>query len=199
VKKLKVQKKPPQFLTLPQLGQVLEECESLHIYTFIVLGAFTGLRKGEMERLTWDDVDYDRGEITVRQAKNHNFRIVPMNALVRDALKRHPRHLHSPAILASPKGTPYKDLRKGFEKALAKAGLPRIRIHDLRHSFASNLVATGSSLVAVKELLGHKDIQSTMIYAHLSPNYSQSAVDKLVAFGQDMVNAQISDQKRSQA
>ena len=138
------------------------------------------MRKGELLRLEWRDVSFDRREITVREAKNNEFRVIPMNQLVWDTLKRHPRHLHSDMVLARSDGEAYSDIRNSFEKALAQAKLPRIRIHDLRHSFASNLVTSGQGLPVVKELMGHKDITTTMIYAHLAPNLKQSAVDALV-------------------
>jgi len=72
-----------------------------------------------------------------------------------------------------------------FEKALEKAELPRIRIHDLRHSFASNLVIAGMPLNVVQELMGHNDIKTTMIYAHLAPNARRAAVDALMRRDQE--------------
>ena len=77
--------------------------------------------------------------------------------------------------------TPFTRIRRVFDIALKSAGLPLIHFHDLRHSFASNLVAAGASLVVVKELLGHKKIETTMIYAHLAPDQKRDAVAMLVA------------------
>ena len=199
VKKLKFQKRPPTYLTTEQLEQLLEVCEDHYLYTFIVLGAYTGMRKGELLRLEWPDVNFNRREIIVRKAKNNDFRAINMNPLVWDALKQHPRHIKSKVVLARPDGEPYQDLRTGFEKALKAAELPRIRIHDLRHSFASNLVASGISLAVVQELMGHKDIQTTMVYAHLGPNLKQAAVDSLVRYSQDMVTEPNGTQQKNRA
>ncbi|MFA6109436.1 MAG: integrase [Candidatus Latescibacterota bacterium] len=186
VKKLRFQRRPPAYLNLAQLQLLLVQCTDQHLRLFVTLAAFTGLRKGELLRLTWDDVDLRRCALTVGQAKNYDYRVIPLNPGVVQALREHPRHISSRLVLARRDGGPYCDLRDGFEAALARAGLPRIRIHDLRHSFASNLVATGASLVHVKELLGHRDISTTMIYAHLAPDQRRAAVDALGRDGQDL-------------
>ena len=180
IKDLKYQKRPPAFLTLDQLDQLLEACGSPHLYTFVVLAAHTGMRRSETFNLKWADVNFKRAELTVRQTKNNEYRIIPMNKPVRDTLKKHPRHITSELVLAHGDGTAYKGVDHAFHKALEKAGLPRIRIHDLRHSFASNLVTAGVPLNVVQELLGHKDIHMTMVYAHLAPNAKRAAVDLLV-------------------
>ena len=180
IKDLKNQKRPPAFLTLDQLDQLLEACGSPHLYTFVVLAAHTGMRRSETFNLKWADVNFKRAELTVRQTKNNEYRIIPMNKPVRDTLKKHPRHITSELVLAHGDGTAYKGVDHAFHKALEKAGLPRIRIHDLRHSFASNLVTAGVPLNVVQELLGHKDIHMTMVYAHLAPNAKRAAVDLLV-------------------
>ena len=199
VKKLKFQKRPPTYLILEELGKLLEACEDECLYTFIVLGAFTGLRKEELLRLKWEDVNFTRREVVVQDAKNNEFRTVPMNQLVFDTLKRHPRHISGEVVLARPDGKPYRDLRQSFEKALNRAELKRIRIHDLRHSFASNLVAGGSGLPVVMELMGHKDIQTTMIYAHLAPDARQAAVDSLIQDGHDLDTGENKGTKKAHA
>ena len=72
-------------------------------------------------------------------------------------------------------------VKRPFERALRKAGLPRIRLHDLRHSFASQLVMAGVPLVAVQQYLGHAELSMTMRYAHLSPAAKQAYVEVLDA------------------
>ena len=105
-----------------------------------------------------------------------------MNDLLYETLSEHPRHIRSKFVVcrSDKQGSPYRDLRAPFEKALQRAKLPRIRIHDLRHTFGSNLVAAGVSLAVVKDLLGHNDIQTTMIYLHLAPDQKRDAVASLV-------------------
>lgn len=185
VKDLKHQKHQPAFLTLDQIDQLLGTCKHQHLYTFVVLAAHTGMRKGGIFNLKWDDADLKRTEITVRHTKNNESRTIPMNDLVVETLKRHPRHITSDLVLARDDGKAYKTVKGGFDAVLEKAGLPQIRIHDLRHSFASNLVIAGVPLNVVQELLGHKDINMTMVYAHLAPNAKRGAVDLLMQRGQE--------------
>ena len=138
--------------------------------TFIVTALNTGLRKGELFALTWKDIDFEREELRVRRSKGKRFRVIPLNDLVLQALREHPRHISSQTVFHNPDGSYWKDIRGGFNATLTKAGLPRIRIHDLRHSFASQLVSAGKPLPAVQQLLGHADLRTTMRYAHLVPD-----------------------------
>ena len=71
------------------------------------------------------------------------------------------------------------DIKKSFLTALRKSGIKDFHFHDLRHTFASQLVMSGADLNTVRELLGHKSIQMTLRYSHLSPNHKQRAVDIL--------------------
>ena len=182
VKKLKFQREPPAWLTPSQVDQLLAVIDKPHLRAFVVLGAHAGLRKGEILGLKWPDLDLDRRELTIRKTKNNEFRLVPMNELLYETLSGHPRHIRSKFVVchSDTQGSPYRDLRAPFEKALQRAKLPRIRIHDLRHTFGSNLVAAGVSLAVVKDLLGHNDIQTTMIYLHLAPDQKRDAVASLV-------------------
>ena len=66
-----------------------------------------------------------------------------------------------------------------LETALKKGGLPRIEFHDLRHTFASNYVMKGGSILYLKEILGHSDISTTMMYAHLAPSYLEEEINRL--------------------
>lgn len=180
VKGLKYQKRPPTFLTLDQVDQLLEACSYPPLYLFVVLGVYTGMRRSEIEGLRWSDVDLRRKEIRVQEdTKNNEYRIIPMAELVEKAL----RAAHSPFqeyVLTLPDGRTFRRSEKRFQAALGAAGLPRIRIHDLRHSFASNLVTGGTPLNVVQELMGHRDIKTTMVYAHLAPNAKRAAVDSLM-------------------
>ena len=83
------------------------------------------------------------------------------------------------AVIHNTDGSQWKDVRKGFEATLQRAGLPRIRIHDMRHSFISNLVAAGVDLHTVKELAGHRDIQTTVKYSHLAPGQKRESIDRM--------------------
>ena len=107
-----------------------------------------------------------------------------MNRTVREALQRHPKRIANSQVcslvFSSEKGNPITDVKKGFAGALKRAGIDRhVRFHDLRHTFASHLIMKGVDLRTVAKLMGHRDIEMTMRYAHLAPDHLQAAVDAL--------------------
>jgi len=179
---------PPEFdfLTDPEGERLLAECGP-QLRGFVALALHTGMRRGELCRLEWRDVDFGTGRhgmVTVRETKNQRVRHIPMNARLRTILEAHPKRIVDgkvcPLVLSTRKGAPLGDMRKAFSNALAAAGIDRhIRIHDLRHTFASQLVMKGAGIETAAKLLGHRDIKVTMRYAHLAPDHLQAAVDLL--------------------
>ena len=178
VRKFKIDVEEPVFLTSAQ-GAALLQTATGQMKGFVAVGLNAGLRKSEMFNLKWDDVDFGRKEIRVTKSKGKRFRVIPMNSSLLDILARHPRHIQKPYVFHNADGSPWRDVRKGFEAALKEAGVPRIRIHDMRHSFVSNLVMRGVDLNSVKELAGHQDIATTMKYAHLAPGHLKDSVERL--------------------
>jgi len=178
IQKFRVDEKEPRFLA-PGEGALLMDAAEGQMKGFVVTALNTGLRKGELFNLRWGDVDFRRRELRVRKAKGKRFRVIPINDLLYETLKKHPRHISGPYIFHNDDGTPWHDVRRSFNAALENAGLPRIRFHDLRHSFVSNLVMAGEDLRTVQELAGHRDIHSTMRYAHLTPGRLQNSVKRL--------------------
>jgi len=172
-------------------------------YPFFLCALRTGMRLGELLALEWGDIDFRGGFIEVRRAyvrgqittpKNGKTRRVDMSRqlaktlntllLVRkkDALAQGRREVSEQVFVNEQGGIIHEaNLRnRVFFKALAKAGLRRIRIHDLRHTFASLLIQNGESLAYVKEQLGHHSIQITVdIYGHLVSGANRQAVDRL--------------------
>ena len=160
-----------------------------HLLPILVVAIYTGMRRGEIFRLTWDAVDFDQGKnglITIRDSKNGDTRYIPMNSVVRHTLSNHAittRHISQGKVCSwvfHNEGQPLTDVKKGYHKALERAGITRhIRFHDLRHTFASHLVMEGIDIRTVAKLIGHRDIKMTMRYAHLAPEHLQAAVDAL--------------------
>lgn len=151
----------------------------------IAAAIFTGARQGELLGLVWEDVDFEEGVIRIRrQLDRSGSRVAPKTrAAVRDVvmmgslakiLRAHrlasPFSKPSDFVFASVKGGPlhYRNVvRRGLEKALGAAGLSRLRWHDLRHCFASYLIAEGLDVVFVSEQLGHASPAITLkVYAH---------------------------------
>lgn len=155
----------------------------------------TGLRRGEIFALRWMDVDFDASAVHVRHSvfrgrlespKNGRTRTVPMSRQLREVLAGYraevggaTRRLVFPG--ADGRLTTHQDhIDRPLKGALKAAGLrTSIRFHDLRHSFASQLIAAGRSIKEVQELLGHASIQTTMRYAHLAPERMRDAVASL--------------------
>lgn len=183
------------------LAVVLEHFPRYH--AFFLCALRTGMRLGELLGLEWGDVDYRGNFLEVRRAyvsgrittpKNHKGRRVDMSPQLADTLRALQTERKREALAKGWGEVPERvfineagqvidegNLRgRVFYKALAKAGLRRVRIHDLRHSFASFLIQNGESLAYVRDQLGHHSIQITVdTYGHLVPGANREAVAKL--------------------
>jgi integrase len=131
----------------------------------------TGARKSEVLLATWDLVDFDRGMLTVPRSKNGRPRHVPLSPVAVGILRRQLARRTGDAAHVFPSrrrpGRPLEDLRGAWDRAKAAAGLPAdLRIHDLRHSFASALANVGVSLFEIGTVLGHTQLSTTTRYAH---------------------------------
>ncbi len=154
-----------------------------HLPEFIGLALHTGMRKMELLALRWAAVDWQRRVITLEgvSTKNGRRRVVPLNDAAVQALKamrawvtRH--HGQSPYVFATSNTGHMVNVQKGFKAACERARIDDLRVHDLRHTFASWLVVAGVDLYVVRELLGHSSIAVTERYAHLSPDSGRRAV-----------------------
>jgi integrase len=143
------------------------------------------MRKSEILNLTWDNVDLKNGLILLEKTKNGERREIPMNEplkqLFRQLFSR--RRLDTEYVFVNPEtGKRYIDLKRSFATACKKSGIRDFHFHDLRHTFASQLVMNGVDLKTVQELLGHKDIKMTLRYSHLSQAHKKEAVNKITGF-----------------
>jgi integrase len=148
-----------------------------HLTPMTLLALNTGLRRGELTSLTREDIDLSKGTIRVRgeTAKSGSTRYVPLNTEARSVLRIYLKQNPSDGRLFE-----LERVNKGFAALLAKAQVPAFRFHDLRHTFASNLVMGGVDLNTVRELLGHADLKMTLRYAHLASGHKAAAVATLV-------------------
>jgi len=180
VKKVKLLKEPPgriRYLEDYEIEALLSEC-SPQIEPMVVVALHTGMRRSELFNLKWEDIDFNNNIIIVKDSKNNESRLIPMNDTVCKTLKTlyHPENIF---VFHTPKGTPYKDVSVGFKGALKRAGIENFRFHDLRHTFASRLAMGGRNLQTIQQLLGHKTIKMTVRYSHLSQSYLRDAVNTL--------------------
>ncbi len=151
----------------------------------LVFAAHTGARWGEQRAITWGDLDWKSGQVVIRKSMPHNTdevaptksgraRRVPMTATLRTALLaiRDLNHLAGGLVFGRRMDGGALSLygaRERLQRACRKAGIREVRWHDLRHSFASQLVSAGVPLRQVQEWLGHSTITMTMRYSHLAP------------------------------
>ena len=152
-------------------------------WAVVALALNTGLRRGELFALRWDDVDFTTNVLTIPRTKAGRTRHVPMNAAVRSILGVQESRGRSPYVLSRATGeAPLNSqnfVDRAFTPALKRARIDNFRWHDLRHTFASRLIMRGVDLRTVQELLGHADIRMTLRYSHLSPAHLLDAVEKL--------------------
>lgn len=145
------------------------------IIKFLLL---TGVRKREAMDMQWSDVDFTKSTWLLKFNKSGKARHIALNTDAMAILNALPKI--STYIFANPEtGKPYNDIRKTFDKVMQCAGISNMRIHDLRHNFASLAVNSGESLFVVQKLLGHASPQTTQRYAHLQHSTLQNASEKI--------------------
>ena len=139
----------------------------------------TGCRVGEVQTLRWSDLDRKAGEIRLRDAKT-GARMVPLTPAALQVLSGIVRVRRSPWVFPGRRRDRHlSDLRPYWHRVRERAEVEDVRIHDLRHSFASRALALGLALPMIGRLLGHTDIGSTARYAHLSRDAEKIAVARV--------------------
>ena len=177
-----------RFLTLEEMNRLqaaLATSRNRRSAQAVMLLIATGARRGEVLGATWPQFDLGAGVWSkpsshTKQKRTH---VVPLNAMALGVL----REMHaewrgdSPHLFPGEPGKPQHDLKKFWGRVRAKAGIPDVRIHDLRHTFASYAVARGLPLYSVGKLLGHSSAATTQKYAHLDLSTLRDAADTVGA------------------
>lgn len=175
-------RKAPRFLSKDEINAILPELKP-RARSMVEILLNTGMRWGELQNLEWTDIDWNIKEIHIsvkdEWSPKGGERKIPMNDKVLEILKALPKT--DRWVFTSRTGSRVKHylIWDTFKKICQKADLEDATLHTLRHTFASHLVMAGVDLATVSKLLGHKDISTTMIYSHLSPDHLRQAVKRL--------------------
>ncbi len=190
--------KEMQVLTQEEMQRLLIQAKENDCYELLLLELTTGLRRGELLALQWDDLDFQtgelrvqrqvqriRGELTVTQPKTRSsIRSIILPPPILDILKDHRQHTESCWMFPSPrKEDSPRDpaaVRKKLSTILERAGCKHVRFHDLRHTFATNALEHGMDIKTLSAIIGHVSSATTLnVYAHVTDGMRQSAAAKI--------------------
>lgn len=160
----------------------LEKSDAPSIKYIISLLLLTGARKNEVLHAEWRDFDLERRIWTIEVNKSGKTRYIPLSDGVLQLLEIIPRMAGNPFLFPNRKtGKPFVQIFYAWNTARKRAGLADVRIHDLRHSFASFLINSGRSLYEVQKILGHTQVKTTQRYSHLSQDSLVAAANTAAA------------------
>lgn len=206
----RVQRRPMKTLTAAQVRTFLDATRGDRLHALYVMAVTTGMRQGELLGLRWSDIDLDRRRVQITTAlqsvtgqapvlaepkSDHSRRLIILSPAAVTALRQHrPRQLEErllagdqwhdqDLVFCTSVGTPlsrHNIVSRYLHPALDKAGLPRIRFHDLRHTAATLLLEQGIHPKVVQEMLGHSQISLTLdTYSHVLPGMLEGAADTM--------------------
>lgn len=198
-KGLKLEVQEHKYWSRTEINTFLLYCKGHHLYPYFVTAIYAGLRKGEIGALKWDCIDFENSRIAVRgtrdrdghraSTKTGRFRFVPMNPFLKAVLQElfEKRKGNSEYVFLNPLGEPVdtNHIGRAFNLLQRKAGITnKIRFHDLRHTFASQIMMNKETadIYVLRDLLGHTDIKMTQRYAHLSYDHLAGSTEAL-SFG----------------
>lgn len=170
-----------------RLRDALDQSENPQLKFIVPLLLLTGARKREILDAKWEHVSLERRTLRVPLSKSGKPRLIHLSETVMSILRQVPRFEGCPYVVPNPKTKmPFVSIFLSWNNARKRAGLAEVRMHDLRHSFASNLVNAGQSLYVVSKALDHSQIKTTSRYSHLSQETLLAAADvAAVATGVD--------------
>lgn len=166
-----------------QLMAAIEQSENTQLKYIVPMLLLTGARKREVLDARWQDMDFQRRFWRIPYTKSGRERHVPLSDSVLALLERVPRFDRCDWVFANPKTLkPFRVIFHSWDTARTRAGLSDVRMHDLRHSFASFLVNAGCSIYDVQKLLGHSSVAMTQRYSHLSQERLLTAANAAGAY-----------------
>ena len=193
----KAERKEMQTLPIEQLTSFLREAKDSGVFALYYIDLTTGLRRGELLGLKWSDIDLERGDLRVQRQigridgkiiemplKTKNaYRTLPLSADAIDVLMQQRRKTgNSEWVFPSPSGGPISpdSVLHMLHRVLKRAGLPKVRFHDLRHTFATMALQNGVDVKTVSSMLGHYSAGFTLdTYAHVTTDAQLKAAQTM--------------------
>jgi len=154
------------------------------VYPIFCCALNTGMRIGEIFGLKWDAVNLKERIITVERSrlgstKTKRIRHVYMNEALYPVVRDLEKKREGEYVFGDKRGEMRKDIRGSFEAAIRKSGVRRIRIHDLRHTFASHFMMKGGNILTLQKILGHSTLAMTLRYAHLAKDFMKEEMGRV--------------------
>ncbi len=149
------------------------------LYLLVLMALTTGARQGELLFLRWSDIDFNKRTALLEDTKNGTSRLLTIPPKTIGELRQHRKVSTGLIFEGNTEDRPF-EFRKHWIEALALANINDFRFHDLRHSAASYLVMAGATIIETAEVLGHKSLQTTKRYAHLSVEHKQELTDRVL-------------------
>ncbi len=192
----KVEKKEMQTIPAEQLQAFLTEAKASGVYEMYYIELSTGLRRGELLGLKWPDIDWKNGIITVHRQiarvngeivesplkTKNSYRRVSISPQAIEVLKQQKAKTNSEYVFPSPTGGPISpdSVNNMLKRVLARAGIPKVRFHDLRHTFATVALQNGVDIKTVSSILGHFSAGFTLdTYAHVTTAAQREAAETM--------------------
>jgi len=172
-----------RFLSEAERTRLFRACRASHwdkLYLIVLLAITTGARKGELTKLRWNDIDFDRRTAYVATTKNGQPKVLPLTDSVIRELQIFDTKDSSLIFASKVKEDVAYCFTKPWKRALEDGQINDFRFHDLRHSCASYLAQSGASLLEIADVLGHKDISVTKRYAHLCVEHKVSLINRVM-------------------
>ncbi len=170
-----------EVLTEPEMKALLSAVELDHdpqSRGIVLTALYTGMRRSAIFRLRWDDLDFERNLIFLRQpkgGKEGETHVIPMNSALKAVLENHPRS-SSPYVFPGKSGGERVGFKRSWERIKKRACLAKkFRFHDLRHTFGTIAAVNGVDLFTLKTLMTHSQVQTTERYIHISKEWAIQA------------------------
>ena len=189
VDKPKFDNRKQRFLTKEETTLLMDELKtrSRQLYQIAMISLHAGLRFGEIAGLAWQDIDMGRGLFLLRDTKNAESRFAFMTEALKQEIMTMTPGGPSELVFKDKTGGKIQSVSATFDRVVESLGLNtgitdrrmKFTFHNLRHSFASNLVSIGIDLFRVQQLLGHKTPKMTLRYSHMRPDDLRSAIDQM--------------------